>query len=478
MAVHLGLWWTLTSVNWLVLDVRSAQDQPFSGIARFTRGLASGLVSCPHHKPSRVILVGYDGLDGSDHFRTMLLDGYDGRIRPCRMHSYPLQGFAPRRPRFLWAEKVSRLLSASLLRSGSTSDSIIWIAPDNVDGPIFSPRGVSVVQVVHDLIPLRVQKGAFSPLALQLRLFSPKRVRKGQMLATVSTASASELCLFFSTSPADHVVVRPQLEWGFCERLLSLPVMERASADLPQAFFSLVSGSAPHPMPAPGNSSAGDRPLVLLGIGRDEEYKRWHFAAEAARALTEAGRQAWFVYVGKACGDGLPSFLAAAPSPTHRDWCGVGADVYHSERVVHLRVVSDEFLAALYCFADLLIHPSRIEGYGYTLAEAYVAGLPVIAGGNCGFWDAVGTLHPSPLVSGSDCLMSQGLSIIPSQGTDAFEDWFGWLERAVSLGLVVTAEERGRRRVQRLHSSAVRSQLCDWKGAAAPFFEIESQLQK
>lgn len=456
--------------------MRSAQDQPFSGIARFTRGLARGLLSSGSlERTSRVILVGYEGLDLSSDFWPMLFTGNENLIGSGRVHCYPLHGLAPRRPRFLWSDRVSRLVASSLLGEVLTPETITWIAPDNIDGPVFTVEGsrLRVVQIVHDLIPLSEQKGGFSPLAFQLRHLCRRRIRMGQALATVSTASASQLSLFFGGSSGNYAVIRPQLEAIFCDRVRDAEVLANAMADLPSAFLSHASEQGLWSAAEADTHGGGAKPLLILGIGRDEEYKRWGFAAAAAQSLTKAGRQTWFVHVGAPRGDQqLPAFLPAARDPGAFDWCGVEAQVFPAERVVSLRAVSDEFLAALYCCADLLVHPSKIEGYGYTLAEAYVAGMPVVAGENCGFWDAVRSLHSGEAVSEGEFQARYGLCIIPSQGTDSFEGWYGCLERALGSGLVVPSDERKRRRLQRLHSSSVRRQLCDWESSAAPLFKI------
>ena len=54
-----------------------------------------------------------------------------------------------------------------------------------------------------------------------------------------------------------------------------------------------------------------------------------------------------------------------------------------------------EDLAKLLCEVDLVIMPSRTEGFGLTALEALSAGLPVLVSGNSGLGDALKNLGPS-----------------------------------------------------------------------------------
>ena len=50
-----------------------------------------------------------------------------------------------------------------------------------------------------------------------------------------------------------------------------------------------------------------------------------------------------------------------------------------SDRIIHLKFVSDEELAWLYNNASLFVTPSTKEGFGYTPAEAGMYGCPIIS---------------------------------------------------------------------------------------------------
>lgn len=59
--------------------------------------------------------------------------------------------------------------------------------------------------------------------------------------------------------------------------------------------------------------------------------------------------------------------------------------------IVHIdRDISSEDLLALYRSCDVLVHPSRAEGFGFPVAEAMLIGLPVIAPSSTGLADFCG----------------------------------------------------------------------------------------
>ena len=61
---------------------------------------------------------------------------------------------------------------------------------------------------------------------------------------------------------------------------------------------------------------------------------------------------------------------------------------------------SREKLARLFCEVDLVIMPSRTEGFGLAALEALSAGLPVLVSGNSGLGEA---LQEVPY--GSNCVV-------------------------------------------------------------------------
>ena len=65
--------------------------------------------------------------------------------------------------------------------------------------------------------------------------------------------------------------------------------------------------------------------------------------------------------------------------------CGISKD----QLVVRKFLPDKEGLKELFCEVDLVIMPSRTEGFGLTALEALSAGLPILVSGNSGFGDAL-----------------------------------------------------------------------------------------
>ena len=63
-----------------------------------------------------------------------------------------------------------------------------------------------------------------------------------------------------------------------------------------------------------------------------------------------------------------------------------------NQLIVRTFIQSKERLKELFCEVDLVIMPSRTEGFGLTALEALSAGLPILVSGNSGFGDTLRTL--------------------------------------------------------------------------------------
>ena len=64
------------------------------------------------------------------------------------------------------------------------------------------------------------------------------------------------------------------------------------------------------------------------------------------------------------------------------------------------RAKDREQLAKQFCEADLVIMPSRTEGFGLAVLEALSAGLPVLVNGNSGIGKAM-----KKVLNGSNCVV-------------------------------------------------------------------------
>ena len=66
--------------------------------------------------------------------------------------------------------------------------------------------------------------------------------------------------------------------------------------------------------------------------------------------------------------------------------------ISRNQLIVRTFIQSKERLKELFCEVDLVIMPSRTEGFGLTALEALSAGLPILVSGNSGFGETLRTL--------------------------------------------------------------------------------------
>lgn len=234
-------------------------------------------------------------------------------------------------PRVTWLERpFPPLGSWALVQTGA------WLRRLNPDA-YFSPfhllplaPGCPCVLTVHDVRPLRF-RDELAPVRRTLFRLSLLRACRARLLVTVSDFSRAEILELLPASPARVRTVRP----GVQPRLGSL-APERPSA-VPDGPFAIVVGdNRPHKNHAVLASAwarfGASAPLALVGAG-PVDARHPDLAVLARRA---------------------------------------GARAHHLGRV------SQRELAWLYQHATLLLFPSRYEGFGSPLAEAFAQGLPAV----------------------------------------------------------------------------------------------------
>jgi glycosyltransferase involved in cell wall biosynthesis len=126
---------------------------------------------------------------------------------------------------------------------------------------------------------------------------------------------------------------------------------------VPPAVADPVRGRRPYPSQSP----------IVLSVARQEPYKRTDLLIRAVVELRNRGVPARLVVVGQGCGLGAYRQLAARLG-TH--------DV-----VTFTGAVDEETLGRWWASASLYATASLQEAFGIGLAEALVAGLPVVASG-------------------------------------------------------------------------------------------------
>jgi glycosyltransferase involved in cell wall biosynthesis len=200
--------------------------------------------------------------------------------------------------------------------------------------PARRPRGVRIVQTVHDLTPLRFPAGF---TWRQRRVFRAafRRARVAARVIAVSGTTRDDLVRLVGVPASRIDVIFPGVDPQF-----------------------RPDSKARHPRPFAGP--------YLLHVGGYDPIKNLPVALRALRRLRA---------------DGFPHRLVIAGDPGRhaeafrRSVADIGVD----DAVLATGFVGVDRLADLYRFADLVVYPSLHEGFGLPPLEAMACGAPVIA---------------------------------------------------------------------------------------------------
>jgi glycosyltransferase involved in cell wall biosynthesis len=254
---------------------------------------------------------------------------WDPRLENQR---FDLRAFASH-PRVTWHERaIAPLGPASPLQLGAWLRSV---RPDVYLSPFyFAPVGAPcpVLLTIHDVWPLRLPegfswaRGAFYRLSLQL-------ARRARFIVTSSRFSQGEI-----------VSLLPMPESRVRAIRLGVPPAPRVDAERRPAAL------------------VADRFALVVGDNRPR--KNLHTLARAWAAL----------------GDRPPLALVSAGPNDARYPSLARLAAESGARDVHsLGWVGEPELAWLYRNAEMILFPSRYEGFGFPLVEAFVHGRPTIA---------------------------------------------------------------------------------------------------
>jgi glycosyltransferase involved in cell wall biosynthesis len=222
--------------------------------------------------------------------------------------------------------------------------------------------GVPSVVTVHDLFPLHTLERRERGLRAQIRDVVLNRViswiRRASVLVAVSRFTAEEVTRLLGIAP-DRIRVALS---GVDEKFFARPA-ETAIAARRAGWRGQTRGGAEA------------RTAFVLNVGSCVPRKNIEGVIAAIAELRSRGMSATLVQVGG-------QFTAAQRREIEH--AGIADAVVQEPRV------SDEMLIAAYHAADLLLFPSRYEGFGLPALEAMAAGLPVITSGAGGLAEAVG----------------------------------------------------------------------------------------
>ena len=205
---------------------------------------------------------------------------------------------------------------------------------------------VRCLATIHDVIPLVVPDYAPASRTTRLRpLFRfclREAARRADVLFTVSETSRRDIVSALRLGPADAARVR---------------VVPNGV----DAAFSSAAGD-----PAPVRAADDPAPRTLVYVGRSDPYKNVPLLVEAFAAART--RAPW----------PLRLVVAGARDPRYPEAGNLARALGVADAVEFAGSLSFAELVARYRSADLLVHPSRYEGFGLQIAEAMACGLPVL----------------------------------------------------------------------------------------------------
>jgi glycosyltransferase involved in cell wall biosynthesis len=354
----------VSSPEWLVVDIRTADSGPVSGISRFVIGLCGGLArALTRTSPPlscRVLLV---AKKEPPLWAVELVQRYPGLVSFWSGGPGSLSRKKDK-PIWLWPSSILNLIAQK------TAGRFFWIAPANFDRPLlfgFS-RGKwrhRLIQIVHDTIPLSHRKSVGFLFRLQFRVLVKRSLSRFPFVFAISHHTAEQLRQWF-----------PKREWD-------IPVIGNGV----DALF----GRGPkYPRPVLfekrkefllgllGEIQKGNNPVWLdeivhaqwvLGVGRWERYKNWELGEQAVQKVrSESSESIWWVRTGT---DGKEF------GKTGLEETG-GLGVSTERKILQIARLNDEDMSRLYSLADITCHPSCAEGFGLPPVESIFCGTPVL----------------------------------------------------------------------------------------------------
>ncbi|NQU39196.1 MAG: glycosyltransferase family 4 protein [Lentisphaerae bacterium] len=212
------------------------------------------------------------------------------------------------------------------------------------------------VVTIHDVIPMIFPNHA--PKSRKARLYPIYRAlmieigRRADHIIADSTVSRRDIIhhLRIPDHRADRVHTIP---CGVAEGYRSIP------ARPPKAPDSLA-------------------PRTILYVGRMDPYKN-------VETLLRA-----FTLIRNRCPVPVELAIVGPPDPRYPHYPELARDLRIEKALRWTGYLSDKELLDLFGKADLLIHPSRYEGFGLQVAEAMAAGIPVISSNGGSLPEVVG----------------------------------------------------------------------------------------
>ncbi|MDA1043658.1 MAG: glycosyltransferase family 1 protein [Verrucomicrobia bacterium] len=203
------------------------------------------------------------------------------------------------------------------------------------------PHRTACIATIHDVIPLvfpyaapRSRKAQLFPLYKRLMIEIGLRA---DAIITDSRSSREDIIRHMRIDRTDRIHV----------------------------IYCGVSDRFQHPPPVPAERTP-DRTRKVLYVGRADPYKN---LSRLIRAFASARATLPFP---------VELTMAGSPDPRYPEPQAVARSLGVHDAIHWTGYISDDALLALYHSSDVLVHPSRYEGFGLQIAEAMACGLPVI----------------------------------------------------------------------------------------------------
>ena len=203
---------------------------------------------------------------------------------------------------------------------------------------------IRCVVTIHDVIPLLFPRAA--PRSRKARVFALYRFLMRQVAAR-----------------ADIIITDSNASKNDILRALSIPQQHAGKV---RAVYCGVSS-----LFTPGNvptDPSAEHPARLLYVGRSDPYKN---VTGLIRIVDRVRRL---------CPFPVQLTIAGAQDPRYPEAAALVRELGLETIVKWTGYLSDGQLADSYRSSDLLVHPSRYEGFGLQVVEAMSSGLPVVCG--------------------------------------------------------------------------------------------------
>jgi len=201
-------------------------------------------------------------------------------------------------------------------------------------------RGARCVVTIHDVIPLLLPEHA-------------PRSRKSRVLPLYRGLMKS------IGARADAIITDSRASAADIARVLDIP---GESADKIHAIYC---GVSPRFTPAAPHVRDSETRRLLF-VGRVDPYKNLALLVEA---LADACAKLPFP---------VNLTVAGSPDPRYPEAMQLAGRLGIEDRIHWAGYIDDDALVRLYQESDLLVHPSRYEGFGLQVAEAMACGTPVV----------------------------------------------------------------------------------------------------